>query len=139
MAINIKQPGDTITAADINDLQDQISSLSAGGANPAFFLSGNMYVATGIQYRLMAKAGTIERVYAHIITAPAGADLQIDINLNGVTIFSSPFAIADGANSANSAALAVTTITAGDYFSLDIDQIGSGTAGADLMVTIKLT
>lgn len=139
MAVPTRQPGETIPASDINDLQSQINGLSGGGANPAFYLEGNMYVATNIQYRLMAKAATIVKVYAHIITAPSGADLQIDINLDGTTIFSTPFAIADGANSANSTALATTSLTAGQYFSIDIDQVGSSTAGANLMIAIELS
>ena len=139
MAITTKQPGDTITAADINDLQSQINNIQAGPSEVAFFLDGNVYVATNIVYRLMGSDATITRVWGRIVTAPSGADLQIDINLNGVSILNTVLTITDGTNSANTTDLATTVLSAGDWFSMDIDQIGSSTPGAKLAVTIQLS
>ena len=76
-------------------------------------------------------------------TAPTGASLIADINKNGVTMFTTQAnrpTIAAGANSAGAVTLPdITALAAGDYVSVDIDQIGSGVAGSDLTVAIKVS
>jgi hypothetical protein len=77
---------------------------------------------------------TIEKVRAAVNTAPLNQAAIFDIHLNGVTIFT------DQAKRASIAATAylddsdtpdVTVMDGDDYLQLGVDQIGTGTVGAD--------
>lgn len=79
-------------------------------------------------------------VRASVGTAPVGASLIVDVNKNGVTIFSPQSgrpAIAAGSNTATVSPSGVT-LASGDYLTIDVDQIGSSTAGADLTVQVRV-
>ena len=65
----------------------------------------------------------------------------LDVNKNGTTIFTTQGArptIADGQRPSSTTLPAVTAVAAGDTLTIDVDQIGSGTAGSDLYVSITL-
>jgi hypothetical protein len=47
--------------------------------------------------------------------------------------------VAAGSNVSSVAVPNVTALAAGDYFTVDIDQIGSTVAGADLTLVVDLT
>ena len=71
-------------------------------------------------------------------TAPTGQALIVDIKLNGTTIQSgTKLQLADGATSGVSTTFSTTAVSVGDYFSIDVTQVGSGVAGSD--VTVLLT
>ncbi len=85
---------------------------------------------------------TIVDVQLAVGTSPTGADLVVDVNKNGTTIFTTqanrptvPDGDADGVGAA--ASPDVTTMTPGEYLSVDIDQIGSTIAGGFLTVVIE--
>lgn len=89
------------------------------------------------------RGGTVVRVYAHVDTAPTGAALRIDLETNGSnSIFGTNdyVEIAAAANSGNSSDMDAThsVLAAGDYLEVDIDQVGSTVAGADLAVSIEM-
>ena len=73
-----------------------------------------------------------------VTTAPVGADLTLDIK-KGSTVMGS-FSVAAGASSDDAIALsateAYTTFAAGEVVTVDVSQVGSSTAGANLMVTL---
>jgi hypothetical protein len=75
-------------------------------------------------------------------TAPTGSAAIVDVHKNGTTIYGTPAnrpTVADGANDATGGTASTTSVTAGDYLSVDVDQVGSTTPGADLVVAIRLT
>ena len=73
-----------------------------------------------------------------VTTAPVGAALTLDIK-KGSTVMG-VFSIAAGASSDDAIALsateAYTTFAAGQVVTVDVSQVGSSTAGANLMVTL---
>lgn len=77
-------------------------------------------------------------VRASVSTAPAGSTVIVDINVAGSTILSTKLSIDAGektSTTAASAAVISTPAIADDAeITFDIDQIGSGTAGAGLKV-----
>ncbi len=82
---------------------------------------------------------TIQKVFVSANTAPTGAAIIVDVNLNGTTIFTTQGnrpQIADGANTGESSSIDVTSFADGDYLQADIDQIGSVISGADLTVHV---
>lgn len=107
-----------------------------------FTFSFTLYVATSVCPLLIAtRAMTIVKAYAGVKTAPTGAAVLIDLNKNGSSIWNSTqgnrLTIADGATSGSQTSFDVTTLAEGDLLSMDIDQIGSTTAGEDLTVALK--
>ncbi|GAA1578631.1 hypothetical protein GCM10009789_35220 [Kribbella sancticallisti] len=106
-----------------------------------FSVTGTVAVATGKSRIYLEGDYVIETVRAAAHTAPAGAALVVDVNKNGTTIYTNQAdrpSIAVGTNSATGNSPAVTTLAAGDYLTVDVDQIGSATAGADLTVTVRV-
>jgi len=86
-------------------------------------------------------AGTIQQVDASVKTAPTGTDLIADINLNNSTIWSTQanrITIAATANTGTQSTFNTDTFASSDYFTIDIDQVGNTTAGAKLVVRMKV-
>lgn len=73
-------------------------------------------------------------------TAPVGADLIIDINKDGTSIWDSTQAnrvkVTDGNTEGESTSFDTTTGADDAVFTFDIDQVGSDTAGRDLTVIL---
>ena len=106
-----------------------------------WFRPSDMEVATDVSsYIIIPFSGAITKASARVKTAPVGSNAIIDINKNGTTLWASgKLTIVDGANTGSIITFDSTTVSADDYFTLDIDQIGSGTAGADLTVLLEIT
>lgn len=88
----------------------------------------------------MPHAGTIRSVTAAVGTAPTGAALIADVNIAGTTVFTTQASrptIAINGTSASSGAVEAGTFAAGDIISVDVDQVGSSTAGSNLTVLIS--
>jgi hypothetical protein len=83
---------------------------------------------------------TIKAVRTSVGTVPTGAAIICDINKNGTTIFTTqgnrPSIAISGNTSGKVTNMDVTSLADGDYLTVDIDQIGSTIAGADLTVQI---
>jgi hypothetical protein len=116
--------------------------VDASWENCPFSLVGVLTVRTGVS-RYPVKGGTfqIQTVAAMVNTAPTGASVIIDVNKNGSTIYGTQAnrpTIAASANAATVGAHTATTVTDGDYLTVDVDQIGSSVAGSDLVVVIRM-
>lgn len=106
-----------------------------------FAVTGALTVATGKSRIYMESAYAVETIRAAVNTAPAGASVLVDVNKNGVTLFTTQAnrpTIAAAGNLSTVLTPDITTFAAGDYLTVDVDQIGSTTAGSDLTVTVRL-
>jgi len=86
-------------------------------------------------------AGTIQQVDISVKTAPTGANLIVDLNLNGSTVWStqaSRATIVASANTGTQSIFNTTTFVSDQYFTVDIDQVGSTVAGAKLVIRLKV-
>lgn len=104
-----------------------------------FTVEGTLSVQTGTirLYNQMRRTGTAIEVFLAADTAPTGADIIIDIHKNGTTIFTNQAnrpRIVAGANTGTTVTIDVPAWADGDYWTMDIDQVGSGVAGSDLSV-----
>lgn len=113
----------------------------SGGVTPTFTVVGTLSVNTSVGPLLIAPfALTITKAFARSKTAPTGAAIIVDINKNGTSIWNTNQAnrlqIAAAANSGSQTSFDTTSLAEGDYLSLDIDQVGSTVAGADLTVEL---
>jgi len=78
---------------------------------------------------------TVRAFWASVGTAPAGQAINLRVNRNGSSM--ATFSIAAAANTSGRSAQN-TRLTSGDYFTVDITQVGSTTVGRDLVVAMDL-
>lgn len=118
---DMRSPARSLTVA----CSDETTALTTGTAKATF---------------RMPEAATITAVRASVTTAPAGSVLTVDINESGSTILSTKLTIDAGEKTSTTAATAAvisdTSIADDAEMTIDIDGVGSSTAGAGLKVTI---
>lgn len=84
---------------------------------------------------------TLVEIYAYVRTAPTGQGLRFDIKRNGTSLLDTPayIEIAAGENTASrTTSFVSTSLSEDDRIDIDIDQVGSGDAGADLSVFVRV-
>ena len=109
------------------------------GRGVSFYVDDVLEVGTDLMNIIAPLGLTITGVRANVSIAPTGADLIIDINKNGTTLYTTqgnrPTILAT--ETSETATLPdVTSISLGDIISIDIDQIGSTVAGGNLSVVL---
>jgi len=118
------------TTADIYVIacSDETTALTTGTAKATF---------------RMPTAGTLTAVKATVTTAPAGSALIVDINEGGTSVLSTKLSVDDGektsATAATPAVISDSALANDAEITIDIDQVGSGTAGDGLKVSLYIT
>ena len=110
----------------------------AGGIG--FYIDDVLAVETEAMTFLARTDMVVEDVILSVDTAPTGANLVIDIHVNGTTIFTTQAnrpTITAGNTSGDSVAPDVTAITAGQKVTLEIDTVGSTYGGKNLSVLVR--
>lgn len=123
----------TITQADLDALNY--------GHPVVFSRAGDLTADAGDGRYPVPQDGTIVSVRAAVGTAPTGSSLIVDVNKNGTTVFTTQAnrpSIAVSGSSSSAAVPDVTSVAAGDLLSVDVDQVGSTIAGADLSVVVLI-
>jgi hypothetical protein len=106
-----------------------------------WFVGGTIATGTEQGPRIhLDDAYTAGAVWMYSKEAPSGAAIICDINEAGATLFSTrpQINIGDNADS-GSAVFSDTALADNAQITMDIDQIGSGTAGANLTVILEMT
>jgi hypothetical protein len=109
-----------------------------------FSRAGDLVVTAGAFRWYCEYAGTVLGVRTTVTTAPTGASAIFDVNKNGTSLWNVTQANRPTITASNFTSGFVTnmdtgaTVTAGDYFTADIDQIGSTVAGANLTMALWL-
>lgn len=107
----------------------------------SWVVAGAITVRTGV-HRVYNDTGvtlTLRAIRVTVNTPPAGQVIRIDVNKNGTTVFTTQGnrpSIAIAGNTSKVTNMDVTTLADGDYLTYDIDQIGSTTAGSDMLVQV---
>lgn len=100
----------------------------------------DLTAAAGKLFFRMPYAFTLTGVRASVNTAPVGSTIIVDINDGGTTVLSTKLTIDAGEKTSTTAAAAAvisdTALADDAEISIDIDQIGSGTAGKGLKVVL---
>lgn len=114
------------------------TNIAGVARNLTWFISGT--VATGTEQGPTIRLDEAMYCYdvtMHAKTAPTGATLIVDINDGGGSIFSTrPEIDISGTTEDNNHVFSDTSFSAGTEITLDVDQIGSTIAGADLTVQL---
>jgi len=131
-----------------NDLSQAVLPITDAGTGtifkgtrtPAWAVVGTLATGIGVSRMRIPEDGFIIDAAAVVDTAPTGASIIVDVHKNGTTIFTTPAnrpTIAVAAFDSGLAIPDVTAVAAGDVLTVDIDQIGSIIAGADLTVFVR--
>ena len=98
--------------------------------------TSNLTVGTAKLTVRMPYPMTLTAVRANVNTAPVGSTIIVDINKSGVSILSTTLTIDDGEKTSVTAAVPAVisdgALTDDCELTIDIDQVGSGTAGKGL-------
>jgi hypothetical protein len=86
----------------------------------------------------MWENGTIIEVRVVCKTAPTGANVIIDVNVDGVSIWDAAnrVKVLAGANAGNTGTINNPVVAKGSILTIDVDQIGSSVAGSDFTVIV---
>ncbi|MCI0545218.1 MAG: hypothetical protein L0Z49_12380, partial [Actinobacteria bacterium] len=118
---------------------------SADFHHVTFSKEGTLTTGTGAirWYNDHGSTITLQSARGSVGTQPTGASILIDINNNGTSVWNSTQAnritIAVSTNTDEGGAFDDSSVADGEYITVDIDQVGSTVAGADLSVTIWYT
>lgn len=119
----------------------EVSGLNVLDAVLPFSRSGALTVTVGAGRFRFPFAATLLGVTAAVNTAPTGASVIADVTKNGTTVFTTqgnrPTIAASAFATASETVPDVTAVALGDYFTVDVDQVGSTIAGSDLTVIIR--
>src|SRR5262245_24405037 len=88
-------------------------------------------------YNRTGRSRTIQGAWISAGTPPTGADIIVDVNKNGTTIFITQGnrpRVLGGTNGGTLSTPDDQSFADGDYLTIDVDQIGSVTPGADVLV-----
>lgn len=115
--------------ADDGSLSDYAVNTAQSPQILTWFISGTLAVANtqGPQFRVPFD-GILLRLDLQVKTAPTGADLRVRIRSNTHVITT----VTINAGDTTGGLVLNRAVNAGDVLTIDITQIGSGTAGANL-------
>jgi hypothetical protein len=134
----------TIDAAEATGLKWAAVTAPTGGITRYLTLGrgGTLTVAEGSARLYVPFACTIGNIRANVGTAPTGASLIVDVNKNGTTLFTTqgnrPTIAAAGFTDLTNTP-DITSISADDYLTISVDQIGATIPGSDLVVVVEVT
>ena len=134
-----------VTTAKIGDGQVTAAKIAAGviptvlPSEATLTIPGTLSTGARNVRFYVESSRTISNVVVSVGTAPTGASVIFDVNKNGTTIFSTqanrPTIAASGFYDGSSTP-DVTSLSAGDYLTVDVDQVGSTVAGSDAVIRI---
>jgi hypothetical protein len=137
------------TAGQILSIGASIPAWSTRTTDVTFAKSGTVATTTESTaarwYNDTGRTLTFVSARASAVTAPTGASLKVDVNVDGTTCFvatsqvNRPTIAISGNTNKTTTFDSISTIADGSYLSVNIDQIGSTVAGADLTVTIVMS
>mgnify|MGYP001609965009 FL=1 len=112
------------------------------GGGMAFFIPGTAVVGAKQVGAIAASNFTIHHVEVYSNTAPTGASLIVDVNLNLVTIYTTQAnrpTITTGTKVGSRVVPDIVAVSAGDVLTVDVDAVGSTVAGGGpLLLTIVM-
>ena len=117
-----------------------VGSIATGGTITTFSLPGQAFVESGRLRQYFSTRSAILGIRAAVHVAPTGASIIVDVHKSGTTVFASQAArptIAVSTNVSADAVPSVNIIEAGEYLTVDVDQVGSTIPGGDVTVMVR--
>ena len=140
--VEAKIAANAVTETKIANGAVTAAKIASGVIKPSeavFTIPGTLGVGARNARFYVENSRTISNVVVSVGTAPTGSSAIFDVNKNGTTIFSTqgnrPTIAASGFYDGSSVP-DVTSLSAGDYLTVDVDQTGSSAKGADAVVRV---
>ncbi len=141
MALNLKSfsPSTIAKSSEVNDNFSDIQAL-INAVRPTLYIpvagtlavTSNVTTPLKISYNLTFASISLDTPSG---SGPSGSAIIVDVNKNGASIFSTRPQINSGAIAGGSGAVfSSDSVVAGDILTVDVDQVGSSTPGADLTI-----
>lgn len=140
----IELAADAVISSKIQDGTITLADISNAAKTECIMLAGSdettdLTVATDKVKFIMPYAFTLTDIKASVTTAPVGSSLIVDVNDAGTSIMTTNKLEIDAGETDTSTAATAPTLTdtalaSGSLITIDVDQIGSSTAGAGLKV-----
>jgi len=141
----IELAADAVISSKILDGTITLADISTAGKTECIMLAcsdestTDLTVATDVVKFVMPYAMTLTGISASVQTAPVGSTLVVDVNEGGTTIMASNKIVIDAGETSTATAATAPTLTdtalaSGALITVDVDQIGSSTAGKGLKV-----
>ena len=109
------------------------------GTTPIYSRAGQLAPLVGQGRFYFESACVIGKVRASVGTVPVGDAVVIDVNVNGVSIFTDQAQRPSiEAGTSTDTSTPNRAVNAGDYITVDIDSVGTTNPGADLTVTVTI-
>lgn len=115
----------------VSSIQTSAGTVIDGILEKNYNIPGGLKATTGTSRWWIPTNITITKVICGVNTAPTGSAVNISVLKNGSSVTTTSVA-ADSSTSSSNVSL---SLIAGDYITVDITQVGSGTPGSDLVVT----
>jgi len=128
-----------LRTATLDELLIPESAHSRQARQYRFALFGNLAVADNVTNGTAAVShGRVVAAKAVLGTAPVGAAAIFGLNKNGAAITTDPnrLTVADGETTGETTTFSTADYAPGDIFTIDVEQVGSGTAGASATVVL---
>jgi len=109
---------------------------------PVWSKEGTLATGAGTArwYNDTGRTLTFVSARASVGTAPTGATIIVDVNVDGTTIMTgTKVVVSISANTGEQTTFSTTTIADNSYLTVDIDQVGSTVAGADLTIQVWMS
>lgn len=116
------------------------AGVSATNTAQLWTLSGDVAIRTGTTRFYPRYAGIIVGVWASLGVA-GSSTTRVDVNRSGTTIFTTQGnrpALTSGSHDA-SGTPTITTFSSTDYFTVDVDEVGTGASGLTVELLYTLT
>jgi len=136
--LSISQVDNNWTKAEnaINDGTDMFTTIQVACSDLTSDLAAGLKVA----YFRMPYGMTLSEVRASVLTNSTGANIEVNVEKNGTTIFSTNLTIDAGENTSTPATtpavISDPDLADDDLITIDIVQVGSTVAGQGLIVTL---
>lgn len=145
---------DGISAQWVDAAVSPVGYTGSAGSNGSVGYTGSAGTA-GTQVRYLSQPGdlvtitgkarwyppqglTLTWIEASVNTPSVGANIQLALKMNGITVSGAVVTINAGSNRSTRYNIS-QAVTTDDYISLDVTQIGTVTPGSDLSVTVAFT
>jgi len=112
-------------------------SIGKYGLNPVFSRQGTLVATQGTQRFYIERAGTVSTVRASVGIPSEGSGILVDVRINEASMLNAPIEILPGTYT-RLGSLSQVSVLPNDYITVNIDGVGSVTAGANLTVTLVI-
>lgn len=131
------------TGASLCFMNSATQEVQVSKKSYVWYMDGNAATGTNLSAKFyVISDGSMRGAYAYCATtASGGAGIQVDINYDGTSIWTATanqLILAPGSTSTNVTTFVQTVVTQGGVLTVDVDKVGTGTAGGGITIMLEI-